>query len=118
MTHALAQRGYTLKRARDEIITPEIMSAAKVAVYKELEQLRQKIILNRIAKEQHVAPESLTWKDEYASELTYGEVCEFYDENGIDIVRNGKSKDFLKNNAIDLIYVPKDKTSQVNTSAQ
>lgn len=118
LTHALAQRGYTLKRARDEIITPEIMSAAKVAVYKELEQLRQKIILNRIAKEQHVAPESLTWKDEYASELTYGEVCEFYDENGIDIVRNGKSKDFLKNNAIDLIYVPKDKSSQVNASAQ
>lgn len=96
----LAKYKYTLERAERELISLELDEYMKKNIYEELEQFRKMLIIETVAKEYNIPPKDVIWQESYDSALTIKDVCEFFDKNGINLLKNGKNKDFLKLNAL------------------
>ena len=71
-----------------------------VSIYKELENLGKLIIISQVAEEQCISIEDVKWNNEWNNIITLKDVCEIFDENGIDILKESENNYFLKANSL------------------
>ena len=63
----------------------------------DLNILKQKLILDKIAEQENLSRESVEWHDEYGILMSLAEVCQYIDDHADDLVRaNYKAEDVLE----------------------
>lgn len=100
LVSALTAKGYTFEKAKQELVSAQLDTIMKESIYDELEQLRKIWILNAISEEYNIPVENMEWQEDFDSVLTLRDACEIFDANGIDFLKNGENRYFLKANAL------------------
>ena len=92
----IAPYGYNIARFQNEIMTEKVQTTMRTSIYNELEQLRRFHILSFLAEKEGRALEEMEWDEKYKELLPLYAVCKDYDENGIEMLKNGPNKYLLK----------------------
>lgn len=69
------------------------------SIYTELENLGKLTIISLAAEEQGIPIEDVKWNSEWDNLLTFKDICKAFDENGIEILKEGENKYLLKANS-------------------
>lgn len=100
LNNALAQKGYNIEKATQELITPQQAKLIYQSVRDELEKLRKIWTIRIVADEYNIPPENIEWSEELDSVLTIKDTCELFDKNGIELLKAGGNINYLKNNML------------------
>lgn len=100
LSEKLGEKGYTIEDFRSQFIPPQLAEYLESSIYREMEMLKRNEILSYVAEENGVPVEEVRWEDRYDSLLTFRDVCEYFDKNGIYMLKSGKGMNFLKENAL------------------
>lgn len=95
----LEEKGISLEQAMDEVKTqPEFVRLVHQSVYAELDQLKRTLIVENIAEQQNVPVDNIEWNDDLDNLLSFQDICQAFDEVGIDLLKNNEIRYFLKAN--------------------
>jgi hypothetical protein len=72
------------------LIDPEILNELSQHVERELENLRQSIILQTVAEELKIPAKNIAWSAEYNDKLSIAETCKILDDNAEYIILSNK----------------------------
>ena len=96
----LSKHNYTIENVEDVLVETDGFKTTIInSIYKELENLGKFTILSAVAEEQGIPIENVEWNSEWDNMLTFKDICKVFDENGIEILKEGENKDLLKANS-------------------
>lgn len=97
----LSKHNYTIEDV-ENIISSNANSKVYIltTIYSELESIGKLLIISQVAEEQGIPIEDVKWDNKWDNILTFKDICEFLDEAGIEMVKEGENKYFLKANAL------------------
>ena len=95
----LAQKGYTIEELFS-YITPELNKWTEQSVYEELAELRDVWLIMAIAQEQGIPTDQVKLTEEEKALLPLKDVCEIFDDEGIELIKAGSANNFFKNSAM------------------
>ena len=95
----LAQKGYTMEELFS-YITPELNKWTEQSVYEELAELRDVWLIMAIAQEQGIPTDQVKLSEEEKALLPLKDVCEIFDDEGIELIKAGSANNFFKANAM------------------
>lgn len=96
----LSKHNYTIENVEDVLVETDGFKTTIInSIYKELENLGKFTILSAVAEEQGIPIEDVKWNSEWDNLLTFKDICKAFDENGIEILKEGENKYLLKANS-------------------
>ena len=96
----LSKHNYTIENVEDVLVETDGFKTTIInSIYKELENLGKFTILSAVAEEQGIPIENVEWNSEWDNLLTFKDICKAFDENGIEILKEGENKYLLKANS-------------------
>ena len=81
-------------------ITPELNKWTEQSVYEELAELRDVWLIMAIAQEQGIPTDQVKLSEEEKALLPLKDVCEIFDDEGIELIKAGSANNFFKANAM------------------
>ena len=97
----LSKHNYTIEDVENALLNDSIKTRIATDIYTELEMTRKLfIIMSLVAEEQDVSIENVHWDNNWNNLLTFKDVCEIFDERGIDLLKENENKNFLKTNGL------------------
>ena len=81
-------------------ITPELNKWTEQSVYEELAELRDVWLIMAIAQEQGIPTDQVKLSEEEKALLPLKDVCEIFDDEGIELIKAGSANNFFKNSAM------------------
>lgn len=97
----LSKHNYTIENVENILLEVNGFKTKLITtIYAELENLGKITIMSISAEEQGIPIENIKWKSEWDNLFTFKDICKAFDENGIDILKEGENKYFLKANAL------------------
>ena len=95
----LEGKGISLEQAMNEVkAQPRFVGLVQQSIYVELEQLKRAIIINEVAQQQNVPVTDIEWNDDWDNLLSFQNVCQAFDEAGLDLLKDSENRYFLKAN--------------------
>ncbi len=96
----LSKHNYTIESVEDMLVeSGGFKTTIITSLYTELENLGKLTIISLAAEEQGIPIEDVKWNSEWDNLLTFKDICKAFDENGIEILKEGESKYLLKANS-------------------
>ncbi len=100
LDEVLAKYDTSINEIEKTEITPEIRADAERAVYVELNDLRKFWIVSIIASQTNTPADEIIWQDEMYNLMPFKDMCEIFDNIGIELLKSGENANFLKLNAL------------------
>ena len=96
----LSKHNYTIENVEDMLVeSGGFKTTIITSIYTELENLGKLTIISLAAEEQGIPIEDVKWNSEWDNLLTFKDICKAFDENGIEILKEGENKYLLKANS-------------------
>ena len=100
LEHSLSQYGYSLKDVTDQLMSEEFRANVKSSIYEEFYNLKKFLIMLQVAENSNLPIEQIQWDESWNNLITMNDICKIFDENGLDLLKEGENKNFLKQNKI------------------
>ena len=97
----LSKHNYTIEYVENILLgVNDFKTTLITSIYAELENLGKLTIISAAAEEQGIPIEDVKWNSEWDNLLTFKDICEILDDGGIELIKEGESKYFLKANSL------------------
>lgn len=97
----LLNNGVSLKDVEQIMFSnPEAVKKIQDSAYEELYGLWMFLRLAQAAEEQGIAIENVKWDNQWNASFDIQNICAFFDLYGLEILKDGDNKDFLKERAL------------------
>lgn len=96
----LSKHNYTIENVENIFLNNDIKNQVTASIYTELENIGKFIIMSQIATEQNISIDDVKWDNNWNNLLNFKDICEIFDESGMEALKESESKHFLKDNAL------------------